>query len=135
MSFRSAIRFAVLLGSVGVLAGVFSYQERATRTRSQELSFPQCNSRSTDLDQAKLQLVAIFVDGLDLDGDFVAEPHLAACGVAAQAVLALAKDPEVAADRGNGNHPLHEDLVELYEEAKRGDSCDDAGEREAHFVA
>src|ERR1043165_839657 len=99
------------------------------------IAVPTCSRGSSDLRQTKLDLVAVLVDRLHLDQNVVAEAELAARGVAAQAVLALAEHPKVAADRRHRHHPLHEDLVELDEEPERRDAGDDPAEALPDFVA
>src|SRR5947209_7449475 len=99
------------------------------------LSFAECNRRSTDLEQTELELMTVFVDRLHLNRNVIAEAHLAAGRLAAQPVLALAENPEVAADRRHRHHPLHEDFVELDEESERGHARHGTGEFFADFVA
>src|SRR5213083_2095671 len=114
----------------------FSFCRRvssATRSSTSSFSsfpitFALCNGRTSDLEKAELDLVAVLVDRLDLDDHPVAEPHLAAGRLPAQAVLALAELPVIAADSRHRHHPLHEDFVQLDEDAERGDAGDDAGE-------
>src|ERR1041385_5928406 len=76
------------------------------------ITFPLCNGRTSDLEQAELDLMPVLIDGFDFDDHLVAEAQLAAGGVAAETMLALPENP-VAADRGHRDHALDEDLVEL----------------------
>src|SRR3954468_19512885 len=79
--------------------------------------------------------MTVFVDRLQLNRNVIAEAHLAARRLAAQPVLALAENPEIAADRRHRYHPLHEDFIELDEKAERGNARDGARELLANLVA
>src|SRR6266542_5915514 len=99
------------------------------------LPLSSCNRGASDLQQTELDLAAVLIDRLHLDEHMIAEAHFAVRRFSAEAVIALSVLPVIAADRGDGHHPLNEDLVELDEESERSDAGHDSGELLPHLVA
>src|SRR5256885_4568020 len=99
------------------------------------LAFAACNRGASDFDQAELDLSAVFVDRLHFDEHVIAEAELAAARLAAEAMRSFFESPEIAADRRHRNESLHENRVELDEDAERQDAGDDPGELLPDFVA
>src|SRR5512142_1745181 len=83
---------------------------------------------STRFEQTELDLPAVLVDRVHFDDDVIAEAELATALRTAKTMFALGERPVVAADRCDRHETLHEDLVELDEQAERHHPGDETGE-------